>query len=192
MSKKHYEIIDKFLAIALDLFAKSSIKISFGQKRRFASLLTKLLMPFKFTRKDYVQNIMMETLNINKKEAEELRKKCYETFILNSFEMAKLRYISDEDVLNMLQVEGCEYLEEAYNKGNGVIILSGHFGLWEYIPQWAALKGYNVTTVVRRQNNKFADQWFEEMRHAHGGKTTDSGMGLREILRALKKVISLV
>ena len=44
-----------------------------------------------------------------------------------------------------------------------------------------------MTTVVRRQNNKYADKWFEEMRCCHGAKTTDSGMGLREILRALRK-----
>ena len=186
MSKKHYDLIDKILAIALDLFAKKSLKLSLGQKRRFASLLTQILMPFKFTRKDYVQNIMMETLNISKEEAVKLRQKCYETFIINSFEMAKLRYISDEELLNMLEVEGLEYLNEALSRQKGVIIVSGHFSLWEIIPQWLALKGYKVTTVVRRQNNKYADQWFEEMRHAHGGKTTDSGMGLREILRALK------
>ena len=186
MSKKHFEFVDKLLAKLLDLFARKSMTMNLGQKRRFAALLTKLIMPFKFSRKDYVEKTMMERLGISEDEAESLRKKCYEAFILNSMEMAKLKYISDEDVLNLLDVEGYEHLEEAYQKGKGVIIMSGHFGLWEYIPQWAALKGYKVTTVVRRQNNKYADQWFEEMRRAHGGKTTDSGMGLREILRALK------
>ena len=186
MSKKHFDFIDKLLAKMLDLLARKSMTLNISQKRRFAMLMTKLIMPFKFSRKDYVKNIMMETLNISQNEAEKLRSGCYENFVLNSMEMAKLKYISDEDVLNMLEVDGYEHLEEAYRKGNGVIIMSGHFGLWEYIPQWAALKGYKVTTVVRRQNNKYADQWFEEMRRAHKGKTTDSGMGLREILRALK------
>ena len=186
MSKKHFDFIDKLLAKMLDLLARKSMTLTISQKRRFAMLMTKLIMPFKFSRKDYVKNIMMETLNISQNEAEKLRSGCYENFVLNSMEMAKLKYISDEDVLNLLEVDGYEHLEEAYRKGNGVIIMSGHFGLWEYIPQWAALKGYKVTTVVRRQNNKYADQWFEEMRRAHKGKTTDSGMGLREILRALK------
>ena len=187
MSKKHSEFIDKLLAKLLDIFARKSLVLSFGQKRRFASFLTSLIMPFKFSRKDYVKNIMMETLGINADEAESLRKKCYENFVINAMEMAKLKYISDEDVLNLLNIEGIEHLKEAYSKGNGVIYLSGHFGLWEYIPQLLAVKGYNATTVVRRQNNKYADQWFEEMRRAHGAKTTDSGMGLREILRTLKK-----
>ena len=186
MSKKHFEFVDKILAKLLDLLARKSLCVNLSQKRRFAKLLTNLIMPFKFSRKDYVKNIMMETLGVSADEAEKLREKSYVNFVLNSMEMAKLKYISDEDVLNMLEVEGYEHLEEAYRKGNGVIIMSGHFGLWEYIPQWAALKGYKVTTVVRRQNNKYADQWFEEMRRAHKGKTTDSGMGLREILRALK------
>ena len=186
MSKKHFDFIDKLLAKMLDLLARKSMTLTISQKRRFAMLMTKLIMPFKFSRKDYVKNIMMEALNISQNEAEKLRSGCYENFVLNSMEMAKLKYISDEDVLNLLEVDGYEHLEEAYRKGNGVIIMSGHFGLWEYIPQWAALKGYKVTTVVRRQNNKYADQWFEEMRRAHKGKTTDSGMGLREILRALK------
>ena len=187
MSKKHFEFVDKLLAKLLDVFARKSISLKLSQKRKFARLLTNLIMPFKFSRKDYVKNIMMDTLGISETDAEKLRRSCYENFVLNSMEMAKLKYISDEDVLNMLDVEGYEHLEEAYRKGKGVIIMSGHFGLWEYIPQWAAIKGYNVTTVVRRQNNKYADQWFEGMRRAHGGKTTDSGMGLREILRALKE-----
>ena len=121
MSKKHFEFIDKLLAILLDLLAKSSIGLSYQQKRKFASLLTKLIMPFKFSRKDYIKNILMETLGIKEKEAERIRKCCYENFVINSMEMAKLKYISDKDVLNMLEVEGYEHLEEAYRRGNGVM-----------------------------------------------------------------------
>ncbi len=187
MNKKHCDIIDRLLAKMLDWFARKSVSLTFGQKRRFASFLTKFIMPFKFSRREYVKNIMMETLSISSSEAEKLRNKCYETFVINSMEMAKLKYISDEEVSSLLEVEGLNYLDEALKRGKGVIIVSGHFSVWEIIPQWLALKGYKVTTVVRRQNNKYADQWFEEMRNCHGAKTTDSGMGLREILKALRK-----
>ena len=186
MSKKHFDFIDRLLAKLLDIFAKKSVVLTSCQKRKFASLLTKLIMPFKFSRKDYVKNILMETLGVSESEAERLRRESYESFVYNSFEMAKIRYISDEEFLNVLEVEGKENLDEALKRNKGAIIISGHFGLWEYVPQWVALQGNNVTTVVRRQNNKYADQWFEEMRHSHGGKTTDSGMGLREILRTLR------
>lgn len=186
MSKKHSDFLDKILVKLLDWFARKSLVLNFGQKRRFASLLTGFIMNFKFSRKEYVKNIMMETLGINENEADKLRRKCYEDFVLNSFEMAKIRYISDEDVLKQLKIEGLNNLDEAIKDGKGAIIISGHFGLWEYIPQYLSLIGYKMTTVVRRQNNKYVDNWFEEMRKCHGGNTTDSGMGLREILRALK------
>ncbi|MBQ2592266.1 MAG: hypothetical protein II567_03185, partial [Candidatus Riflebacteria bacterium] len=114
MSKKHFEFVDKLLAKLLDVFARKSISLKLSQKRKFARLLTNLIMPFKFSRKDYVKNIMMDTLGISETDAEKLRRSCYENFVLNSMEMAKLKYISDEDVLNMLDVEGYEHLEEAY------------------------------------------------------------------------------
>ena len=70
MSKKHFDFIDKLLAKLLDLFAKKSVDLTSGQKRRFASLLTRLIMPFKFSRKDYVKNILMERLGVGESEAE--------------------------------------------------------------------------------------------------------------------------
>lgn len=187
MSKKQNDFVNRILALLLDWFSKKSVTLNYGQKRRFAYLLTKFIMLFKFSRKEYVKQIMIDRLDIDSDQAEKLRKECYESFILNSFEMAKIRYISDEEVLNLLNIEGLNNLDEAIKGGKGAIIISGHFGLWEYIPQFLTLIGYKMTTVVRRQSNKYVDQWFEDMRRCHGAKTTDSGMGLREILRDLKK-----
>lgn len=188
MSKKQSNFINRLLALLLDWFAKKSVTFNYGQKRRFAYLITKFIMPFKFSRREYVKQIMKDRLGINSEEAEKLRNACYETFVLNSFEMAKIRYISDEEILNRLNIEGLDNLDKAIKSGNGkgAIIISGHFGLWEYIPQFLTLIGYKMTTVVRRQSNQYVDQWFEDMRKCHGANTTDSGMGLREILRALK------
>lgn len=187
MSKKHFDIVDRISAKLLDFVVRKSLEASPFQKRKIAALITRLIIPFKFSRKNYVKESLMESLGIDEAQALKLRQRVYENFIVNSLEMAKLKFISHEELLKMVEVEGYSNFVEAISKKKGAIILSGHLGLWEIIPQWVALKGNKVTTIVRRQNNKYVDQWFEEMRRSHGGKTTDSGMGMRGILRDLRQ-----
>lgn len=181
------DYLQRFSAKLLDLLSKQTLKMSFAQKRKFANLLVKLVLPFRFARKEFVTATLMECLHLQRPEAEKLAIKTYETFVLNALEMSGLKYMTSQQILDKIEVHGSEHLDEALAIGKGCILVSGHFSLWEFIPHWLALNGYKMTTVVRRQNNKYVDQWFEEMRRGHGAMTTDSGFGIREILKALKK-----
>lgn len=174
-------------ATLLDRLARWCSRATHHQKRKLARLLT--LFAYKLSgirRRLMTQNLMLH-LKLSQKEALALSEKVFYHFLLNSFEMASLKYMSHEELRNKVETEGFEHLEAALAKKKGAIIVSGHFGLWEFVPAWIATKGHDVTIVVRRQNNRHVDEWFETMRHTHGPKTTDSGFGLREILKALRQ-----
>lgn len=182
-------LIDRFEWLQseiIDLMARYCSKMSLFKRKKIVHLIVKGLLPFKFCRKDYVVGIMQETLGISKEQAEKLMVTSTESFLLNCMEMASLRYMTGEELNNKVRVEGLEYLTNSLRPDRGVIVLAGHFGLWEFIPLWLSLQGIKMTSVVRVQKNKYVDRWFTQMRERHGAKVTDSGLGLRGILKALR------
>ncbi|HEY9070249.1 MAG TPA: lysophospholipid acyltransferase family protein, partial [Candidatus Ozemobacteraceae bacterium] len=111
----------------------------------------------------------------------------YRSFFTNALEMATLPFLTEEELRGKFEAVGLEHLRAARDRGHGVIVISSHYGPWEFIPPWLCLNGFRMTTVVRRQRNPAVDAWFEHMRRRFGAQTTDSGFGLREILRTLRR-----
>lgn len=181
------DLANKLQVMALDSLAKKSAYGKIYRKQKLIKGLAKLFMLLPFCRAKYAQQTIMEHLDLNETEAKALVKDFFETFLSNALEMAGLRFLPADQLLERVQCQGLEHLDAALSLGKGAIIVSGHFGTWEFMPHWLSLRGYPVTTVVRRQNNQLVDAWFEAMRQVHGGKTTDSGFGMRPILRALKR-----
>ncbi len=171
----------------LDRLARACHSASLKTRKKLADLLSFIAFRIIKLRRRQVVESMQKHLELNLQQAEELARKTYASFLLNAFSMAGLKFMSDEELKKMLRVEGFEHLQNALSRKKGVIIVSGHFGLWELVPPWLALNGNEVTVVVRRQNNPYVDQWFEEMRNRHGARTTDSGFGIREILKSLRR-----
>lgn len=182
--KTKIHIFQKYM---LDLLAHFSCKASTSKKKRMADLLTFLAYDILKIRKNYVIKALKEHLQITDSKAQNLSRKIYKNFLLNSIEMSGLKYITSENLVDRISIDGLEYLQTALSKGHGAIIVSGHFGLWELVPPWLSINGFEVTIVVRKQNNAEVNSWMEEMRQKHGPLTTDSGYSIRGILKALKK-----
>lgn len=174
-------------ALLLDLLARKTFQMPVSTKRRLAWLLSGLTWNLLKLRRNYVTDTLIKQLSLSRDEAEKLGRKTYYSFLLNAFEMAGLKLFSPQQLIDRVECKGLEHLKTALSHKKGAIIISGHFGLWELVPSWLALDGFDVSIVVRRQNNPEADRWMEEMRQKHGPKTTDSGYSIREILKSLRK-----
>ncbi len=180
-------LFNRLQAFLLDLLARKCAAMSSNSKKRLARLIAAIAKPLPWVRFNQVVERLKEHLEIDRTAAEKLADQVFESFLLNAFEMAGLKFFSNEELKARIRVEGLENLETALALNKGAIIVSGHFGLWELVPPWLAINDFKVTTVVRRQNNPYVDTWFEEMRGRHGAKTTDSGYGIREILKSLRQ-----
>ncbi len=177
----------KLQCFLLDQLAAKSLRMSVKAKRRLAKLLTWFAFDLVRIRRRYVIQTIREQMQLNESEATRLAKNVYFNFLLNACEMAGLKFISPDDLLERIHCDDLHLLQEALDRKKGAIIVSGHFGLWELVPPWLALNGFDVTVVVRRQNNPEVDKWMEEMRQRLGPCTTDSGYGIREILKSLRQ-----
>lgn len=175
----------------LDAAAAKTAASSRAFRRKAASMLAYIACDIADIRFSYVTETMSLRLNIPLESAGSLARRTYRSFFENAMEMASIMYLSGDEIRKCLEPRGLDNLRAALSRGCGAIIVSAHYGLWEFVPPWLDLNGFPITVVVRRQNNKLIDEWFERMRTLHGPIMTDSGFGMREILRSLARGRSL-
>jgi Kdo2-lipid IVA lauroyltransferase/acyltransferase len=94
------------------------------------------------------------------------------------------------------ELQGYQYFLEAQQRGQGVILVSAHFGCWEMIPAVLGLEGYSVHTLVQRPSVPAFDRFFTQSRAFAQVQTVynDTLLGIRPVLRALRQgeVVALV
>src|SRR3989338_1706817 len=114
-------------------------------------------------------------------------KKVFENLGMNVVEFCRLPYLKKESLDKYIECEGFENFKMAYDKGRGVIFLTGHFGNWELMAIFYALKGYPVDIVVRDMDNPLIDEFVRWVRTKAGNRIISKGRSMRELLRILSK-----
>jgi KDO2-lipid IV(A) lauroyltransferase len=88
-------------------------------------------------------------------------KRCYILFCNNFIEFISLpKSFKDADI----KILGQSYLEDAFQHGLGVVLITAHFGMWEMLVYWLGLEGYPCYGIIQRQRNRGADLFFKEIR----------------------------
>ncbi|SVB20119.1 uncharacterized protein METZ01_LOCUS172973, partial [marine metagenome] len=52
------------------------------------------------------------------------------------------------------RIENQDVLDDAVNKNKGVLLITGHFGLWEKWGSWFGNNNYDIWGVIQKQANK--------------------------------------
>ncbi len=113
---------------------------------------------------------------------------CREFFVNTSKNLADvIRFRNHfEEIKQLVTVEGLEHYHAAFEKGNGVIGITGHIGNFELLAAYMATYEYPTAVIAREIYDRNLEQLVSENRKAAGitvFSTTDSP---RKILRWLK------
>jgi KDO2-lipid IV(A) lauroyltransferase len=84
-------------------------------------------------------------------------------------------------------IEGREHLDRALAGGKGVVVVSGHYGAWQYLGGALALLGYPVNYLLIEQHNPGVDRVQNEIASGKGVKFIYPGAGVRGILQAFRR-----
>lgn len=71
---------------------------------------------------------------LNRMEKEHLVKAFYSHLLTSIKEMIQLRFLSENKLRERVDVRGYEHLLTIAEQGKGVLVLTGHFGNWEFAP----------------------------------------------------------
>ncbi|PCM44011.1 lysophospholipid acyltransferase family protein [Marinobacter sp. ANT_B65] len=85
------------------------------------------------------------------------------------------------------EVQGLEHLEEARSKGRGVLLIGGHYSIFDFALPLVACHLKNPGYVYRPNNNPVIDRMIENGRRRHFGIRPFTKRELRPMVSFLKK-----
>ena len=106
----------------------------------------------------------------------------------NYLDLFTLPYLSQEKILNVMDIEGIEHLEQALALGKGVILFSAHFGPFNYMAQWISIKGYDLIIPVEHLKDERILDLTLKLRNSQGVQFLPLGGNapMRTISKALR------
>jgi KDO2-lipid IV(A) lauroyltransferase len=120
-----------------------------------------------------------------------LTKKIYSELAITVVEVFTL---PSKYLMKRIQIIGYDNIQKARNMGKGVIIVTGHFGNWELIPQLVAREHSPVSGPAAKIKNPFINRYIENKRAHFNLVAFKIKNAFLYITKALKKneVVTLV
>jgi len=101
-------------------------------------------------------------------------------------ELLKLPAMSREQLERFAPVRGEEHLREAAEAGDGVIVVTPHFGNWELMAARIASLGYDLSVIAREANDPVTADLIRNSRESSGEQVLERHQ-VREMLRTLRE-----
>ncbi len=105
----------------------------------------------------------------------------------NYFDFFRATRLSAEQIKGMVEVQGLEHLQEALQKGKGVIFVSAHFGNIDIVGQTFIVYGYKVTIPAEHIKPEILFQNIVAVRGAKGIKIIPVDGPMLPLVRGLKR-----
>ena len=120
-------------------------------------------------------------------ERERLLRRLYGHLGRQLAEFCRMPRYTRENTRDLIRYEGLEHYLAARERGQGVLIVTGHLGAWELSSFWHSLMGYPMTMVIRRLDNPRVDRLVNGIRCLHGNRVVHKDDFARGLLGAMRQ-----
>lgn len=134
--------------------------------RKFTLFMAFLLFKvFGVRKKISLENLSFAFPEKSEKEIKNIAYESFKNFSLTLMELMWIPKLSVDKFLQMFIVENKEELDNYMKQENGKIILTAHFGNWEYLGHYIGVE-YKVKypAIVKRMRNILVDEYVKECR----------------------------
>lgn len=111
----------------------------------------------------------------------------YRNLGLQLSEFCLMSRYTRESTHAFVRYEGLEHYLAARNAGRGVLVVTGHLGLWELSSFYHSLMGYPMSMVIRRLDNPLVDRLVNRIRCLHGNTVLHKDDFARGLLGAMRR-----
>lgn len=128
-----------------------------------------------------------------KSEAElaDIARRCFRHFGRIGAEAMTFRTLGPRSVGTLIRYEGLEHLREAYGRGKGVLVVSGHFGNWELVALMQGWIGFPLALITRPLDNATLERRLAEIRSLSGNTVVHRQGAVRAMLQSLRRGIGV-
>jgi KDO2-lipid IV(A) lauroyltransferase len=111
----------------------------------------------------------------------------YRNLGLHLAEFCLMRRYTRENTQSLIHYAGLEHYLAARDAGRGVLVVTGHLGLWELSSFYHSLMGYPMSMVIRRLDNPWVDRLVNGFRCMHGNTVLHKDDFARGLLGAMRR-----
>jgi Kdo2-lipid IVA lauroyltransferase/acyltransferase len=140
-------------------------------------------------------NIANAYPNLSRRKIQHIAQGAYRNYGIALMEMLWAGRQSREALMQTLKVTNPDVLQNALDRGKGLILLSGHYGSWEFIISALRLHiGHPFVIVVQHQRNRKIDGLINSYRCRFENSTVPLGPSVREVMKSLQngKVVAML
>lgn len=135
--------------------------------------LTALLVPvfcvfLRGKRKIVARNMQRVQPNLRGRSLRRVVRKSYQSYARYYVETFRLPGLQKKSIDAKISVEGFSHIENALEKGNGVILALPHLGGWEWSGRWLIHQGHKLHAVVEKLESQALFDMFVELRRSYG------------------------
>lgn len=101
-------------------------------------------------------------------------------------EMLYFPQLTLEDLKPRLKINHKERYDNILAENKSMVLLTAHFGNWEILQVIGTLEGRPIHVLQRPQKRKLIDRILSDLRESRGSFAISRGMGVRDLIRALR------
>lgn len=137
-------------------------------------------------RKVALDNLLLAYPDSDERQRLDIAKRCFRSFGQLLAEVLGASGLDRERTLRRFDVEGWHHIEVAEARNQGMILITGHLGDWEAIPQYLALTGRPMSFVARPLDNPLMEEDLRRIRERFGSRSIAKRKAARGVLRVLR------
>jgi len=164
--------------------------------RKFSSVIALFFFYIIPIRKDVVfDNLEHAFPDYSKEKIKSIAYGSYKNFAITLVEILYLPWTSDLQIKKVVQFDHLDLVEKKEKENNGVILLSAHFGNWEYLAISGGVQlNKKFSVIVKSQRNPYVNDWMNRARTRWTNKVVPLGVSIRNIYSELlnKGIVALV
>jgi Kdo2-lipid IVA lauroyltransferase/acyltransferase len=119
-------------------------------------------------------------------ERERILRAVYRNLGILLAEFCQMLGYTAESASNFIRYEGLENYLQARERGQGVLVLTGHLGAWELSSFYHSLMGWPMGMVIRRLDNPLVDAFVNHIRCLHGNRVIHKDDFARGLIAAMR------
>lgn len=134
-----------------------------------------------------LKNLRLAFPNWDKSKIKKIAWENYKSIAVTFIEILLLENLSTDELTNAVICPNKNLIVEKYKEGKGVILLSAHFGNWEFVALSVAVQiGIPFSVIVKPQSNHFVSEKINKYRTKWGNKIVPLGISVRTVYQELK------
>jgi KDO2-lipid IV(A) lauroyltransferase len=139
-------------------------------------------------RRIVIRNLRFSLVNSSPQQIQCRAKHIFQHFGITILELLQMAYLSKQELVSKVRIEGKEILIEALAKQKGIVLITAHLGNYEMAAQSVpCLLGLQMSAVAKRMRNVRLNRLIHNLRTRFGNKIIYKKGALPEMMQTLRQ-----